>query len=455
MSGLSVVILAAGKGTRMKSRWPKVLQPLAGQPLLGHVLARAAALQAARTIVIYGHGGDAVQAAFAGQSIDWVEQAEQLGTGHAVQMALPVLPATGQTLILYGDVPLISADSLRRLQQAAASGLAMITLHLDDPTGYGRIVREQGRIVGIVEQKDADEAQKRIREVNTGIYCVDNVLLHRLLPRISNQNAQGEYYLTDLVGLCAAESIAIGSIEPAQDFEVEGVNDRLQLAALERRYQRHQVEQLMRQGVHLMDPDRFDLRGTLQAGQDVRIDVNVIIEGDCVLGDGVVIGAHSILRNCRIGAGTKIRPFSYLDESTVGENASVGPYARLRTGTELGDDVHVGNFVETKNTRIGAGSKAGHLTYLGDAVIGRDCNIGAGTITCNYDGANKHQTTIDDRVFVGSNSSLVAPVHLHDGVTTGAGSVITKPVPAGELAVGRARQLNLGHYTRPVKTNKK
>ena len=454
MDGLTVLVLAAGKGTRMKSRLPKVLQPLAGQPLLGHVLTRARELGAARTVVIYGHGGDAVQAAFADQDIEWVEQAEQLGTGHAVQMALPVLPASGQTLILYGDVPLIGVGSMKRLQQAASTGLAMITLQLDDPTGYGRIVREHDRIVAVVEQKDASEAQKQIREVNTGIYCVDNALLHRLLPRLTNHNAQGEYYLTDLVGLCAAEGIDIGSIRPEHDFEVEGVNDRLQLATLERRHQRQQVEQLMRDGVHVMDPQRFDLRGTLEVGQDVHIDVNVILEGHCVLGDGVRIGAHCVLRNCTIGADTVIEPFCHMDGASVGVGASIGPYARLRSGTALAAGVHIGNFVETKNTRMGPGSKAGHLSYLGDAVVGQQCNIGAGTIFCNYDGANKHQTVLEDHVFVGSNSSLVAPVHLREGATTGAGSVITKSVPAGELALGRARQTNIGPYQRPAKTKK-
>ncbi|MEC7119280.1 MAG: bifunctional UDP-N-acetylglucosamine diphosphorylase/glucosamine-1-phosphate N-acetyltransferase GlmU [Pseudomonadota bacterium] len=451
MTALSVIILAAGKGTRMNSRLPKVLQPLANRPLLAHVLQCAERLSADRTIVVYGHGGAAVQAAFTDPAIDWVEQAEQLGTGHAVQVTLPVLPTQGQSLILYGDVPLVQPDTLKRLQVAAQSGLAMITQTLDNPTGYGRIVREAGQIVRIVEQKDADKNVRAIQEVNTGIYCVDNALLHRWLPNLSNHNAQSEYYLTDIVAMAAADGIAIGSIQPSQDFEVEGVNDRRQLAGLERRYQRYQADQLLLTGVTLLDPDRFDLRGRLSVGQDVLIDVNVVIEGDCYLGDGVRIGAGCLLKNARIGAGTQVQPYSVLDDVTIGASATVGPFARLRPGTELADDAHIGNFVEVKNSRIGRGSKANHLAYIGDAVVGAGSNIGAGTITCNYDGARKHQTVIGERAFIGSNSSLVAPVSIGDGATVGAGSVVTKSVEAGSLAVARGSQRNIANYQRPVK----
>lgn len=451
MTTLTVIILAAGKGTRMNSRLPKVLQPLASRPLLAHVLQCAQQLQAERTIVVYGHGGAQVQAIFKDQAISWVEQAEQLGTGHAVQVTLPVLPTDGHSLILYGDVPLVQPATLKRLQAAAQSGIAMITQQLAHPSGYGRIVREQGLITRIVEQKDATTAELQISEVNTGIYCVDNALLHRWLPKLSNQNAQAEYYLTDIVAMAAAEGLVIGSIQPTHEFEIEGVNDRRQLAGLERRFQQYQAEQLLQSGVTLLDPTRFDLRGQLSVGQDVLIDINVIIEGDCYLGDGVSIGAGCILKNARIGSGTQVQPYSVLDDVTIGANAMVGPFARLRPGTELADDAHIGNFVEVKNSRIGRGSKANHLAYLGDAVVGAGSNIGAGTITCNYDGARKHQTIIGERAFIGSNSSLVAPVSIGDGATIGAGSVITKSVDAESLAVARGTQRQIANYQRPTK----
>jgi bifunctional UDP-N-acetylglucosamine pyrophosphorylase/glucosamine-1-phosphate N-acetyltransferase len=454
---LSVIILAAGKGTRMNSRLPKVLQPLAGKPLLAHVLAQTARIEADRVITVYGHGGDTVKAAFtcpshAHQTIDWVEQAEQKGTGHAVQVTLPVLPETGKSLILYGDVPLVRADTLRRLLEAADGGLAMITLDLENPTGYGRIVRNsKNQIVRIVEQKDANKKELEITEVNTGIYAVDNALLHRWLPNLSNDNAQGEYYLTDIVAMAANDNINIGSIQPTYAFEVEGVNDRLQLSALERQWQRHQANDLMKAGVTLLDPARFDLRGHLTVGQDVQIDINVIIEGDCYLGDGVTVGAGCHLKNSKISSGTKILPYSIIDDVTIGSNAFIGPFARLRPGTVLADDVHIGNFVEVKNSRIGDGSKANHLSYIGDALIGSSSNIGAGTITCNYDGVNKHQTVIGSKAFIGSNSALVAPINIGDHATIGAGSVITTDVPTGALAVARGQQRIISHYLRPVK----
>jgi bifunctional UDP-N-acetylglucosamine pyrophosphorylase/glucosamine-1-phosphate N-acetyltransferase len=448
---LSVIILAAGKGTRMNSRLPKVLQPLAGQPLLGHVLAQAQRLQVERIITVYGHGGEQVKKTFAGQDIEWVEQAEQLGTGHAVQVTLPVLPPQGQSFILYGDVPLVQPETLKRLQQAASAGIAMITLSLDNPAGYGRIVREDGKIRRIVEHKDASEAEKQITEVNTGIYCVDNACLHRWLPQLSNNNAQGEYYLTDIVAMAVADGLEIGSIQPEYEFEVEGVNDRIQLANLECRYQLHQVLQLQKKGVTFLDPHRFDLRGQLTVGQDVQIDVNVIIEGDCYLGDGVKVGAGSILKNARIGAETVIQPYSILDDVIVGADTTIGPFARLRPGTELADGAHIGNFVEVKNSRIGRGSKANHLAYVGDAIVGAGSNIGAGTITCNYDGAYKHQTIIGENAFIGSNSSLVAPIQIGDGATVGAGSVVTKNVAENALAVARGQQRQIENYQRPRK----
>lgn len=452
---LNVVILAAGKGTRMRSSLPKVMQPLAGKPLLAHVLHAARELGSERPVVVYGHGADAVQTAFSGEAIDWVLQAEQKGTGHAVQVALPVLPPQGRTLILYGDVPLISVTTLQHLIDAAsADSLALLTVTLSDPNGYGRIVRENGEVVRIVEQKDASAEELAITEVNTGILCVSNDKLHDWLPQLRNSNAQGEYYLTDLIGMAAASGIRINAVHPDTRWEVEGVNDKLQLATLERVWQRAQADQLMRAGVTVLDPARLDIRGHLAHGQDVTLDVGVIIVGHVVLGDGVRVGAGCILKDCSIGAGTEIRPYSLIDEASVGANAVIGPYARLRPGTELDDEVHIGNFVEVKKTRMGVGSKANHLAYLGDAVIGRHVNIGAGTITCNYDGVNKHTTEIGDDAFIGTNNSLVAPVSIGAGATTGAGSTISKAVPDGQLAVGRALQKTIAGWQRPEKISK-
>ena len=451
----SVIILAAGKGTRMRSHLPKVLQPLAGRPLLGHVIETAKKLQAENIITIYGHGGQLVQDAFVEEKIQWVEQAEQLGTGHAVQMTLPVLPKEGISLILYGDVPLVRQQTLEQLLEASReTGIGMITLTVDKPAGYGRIVRESGKIQAIVEHKDASDEQRLINEINTGIYAVSNAKLHEWLPNLSNDNAQGEYYLTDIVAMAVADGLEIASIQPELAFEVEGINDRLQLSALERDFQQQQAKDLMQQGVHLIDPSRFDLRGTLKAGQDVRIDINVIIEGDCELGDFVEIGAGCVLKNTKIAAGTKVQPYSVFENAVVGENTQIGPFARLRPGAKLGNDVHIGNFVEVKNTSIGTGSKANHFTYLGDAEVGENSNIGAGTITCNYDGANKHKTIIGNEAFVGSNSSLVAPVRIGNGATVGAGSVITRDVEDYSLAFERAKQLSKENYQRPQKIKK-
>ncbi len=451
----TVIILAAGKGTRMRSNLPKVLQPLAGRPLLGHVIDTAKKLQADHIITIYGHGGALVQNAFAHEQIQWVEQAEQLGTGHAVKVTLPVLPREGVSLILSGDVPCITEQTLQKLLDVSReTQIGLVTLTLADATGYGRIVRENGKIQAIVEHKDASEAQRQIQEINTGIYCVSNAKLHEWLPKLSNNNAQGEYYLTDIVAMAIADGLEVASVEPELAFEVEGVNDRVQLAALEREFQNFQAKQLMQQGVHLIDPTRFDLRGNLTAGKDVRIDINVIIEGDCELGDGVEIGAGCILKNTKIAAGTKVQPYSVFDQAVVGEDAQIGPFSRLRPGAILANEVHIGNFVEVKNSQIGLGSKANHLTYLGDAEVGAGSNIGAGTITCNYDGANKFKTIIGDQVFIGSNSSLVAPITIANGATVGAGSTITRDVAEQCLAVERSKQFTKENYQRPQKLKK-
>ena len=452
---ISVIILAAGKGTRMRSSLPKVLQPLAGRPLLGHVIETAQKLQADNIITIYGHGGELVQHEFAKEQVQWVEQAEQLGTGHAVKVTLPVLAQDGLSLILSGDVPCITTQTLQKLLDASqASGIGLVTLTLPDASGYGRIVRENGQIQAIIEHKDASDEQRKIQEINTGIYCVSNAKLHQWLPKLSNNNAQGEYYLTDIVAMAIQDGLEVASVEPERAFEVEGVNDRVQLATLEREYQAFQAKQLMQQGVHLIDPSRFDLRGSLTVGQDVRIDINVIIEGDCEFGDNVEIGAGCIIKNTKIAAGTKVQPYSIFDNALVGENTQIGPFARLRPGAKLANEVHIGNFVEVKNTSIGLGSKANHFTYLGDAEIGAGSNIGAGTITCNYDGANKFKTIIGDAAFIGSNSSLVAPVKIGNGATVGAGSVITHDVADNSLAFERSKQIAKEDYQRPQKMKK-
>ncbi|WP_445116905.1 bifunctional UDP-N-acetylglucosamine diphosphorylase/glucosamine-1-phosphate N-acetyltransferase GlmU [Acinetobacter sp. WZC-1] len=451
----TVIILAAGKGTRMRSSLPKVLQPLAGRPLLGHVIETAKNLQVEDIITIFGHGGPLVQQAFADENIQWVEQAEQLGTGHAVKVTLPVLPDSGMSLILSGDVPCVQQSTLQRLiDSSMATGIGLVTLTLPDSTGYGRIVRKDGKIQAIVEHKDASDGQRQIKEINTGIYCVSNARLHQWLPQLSNNNAQGEYYLTDIVAMALADGLEIASIQPELAFEVEGVNDRTQLAALEREFQAWQAVKLMQQGVHLIDPTRFDLRGKLTVGQDVRIDINVIIEGNCELGDRVEIGAGCIIRNTRIAAGTRVQPYSIFEDAVVGADVQIGPFARLRPGARLADQVHIGNFVEVKNTQIGHGSKANHLAYLGDAEIGAGANIGAGTITCNYDGVNKHKTVIGDDAFIGTNNSLVAPVSIGTGATTGAGSTITRDVADHSLAVERAKQISKENYQRPQKVRK-
>lgn len=450
MTTLTTIIMAAGKGTRMKSAKPKVLQPLAGKPLLQHVLETAKKINSQKNIVIYGFEGEQVKNAFKDEPIDWVHQAEQLGTGHAVQMALPVLPKTGKSLILSGDVPLIGTDTLAKLT-TTNSPFAMLTLELDNPFGLGRIMRKDGKVVAIIEEKDATNAQKQISEINSGVYCVDNEILHKYLNNLNNNNAQGEYYLTDIVKMAVDSGIEIATVSPEYPFEIEGVNDRLQLAHLERTWQIHQAQELMKQGVHLIDPNRFDLRGTLKVGKDVEIDINVIIEGDCEIGDNVKIGAGCIIKNSKIASNTVIQPYSLFDNAVVGENNQIGPFSRLRPQAVTAKDVHIGNFVELKNTQMADGAKANHLAYLGDSTIGQKSNIGAGTITCNYDGVNKFKTVIGDNAFVGSNSSLVAPVTIGDGATIGAGSVITKDTPADKLTLTRAKQTTVDSWQRPVK----
>lgn len=450
---LHVIILAAGKGTRMYSSLPKVLHPIAGKPMVSHVIATAKALNATQTHLVYGFGGDQLQARLANESVIWVEQREQLGTGHAVAQAMPAIPDDADVLILYGDTPLIRTETLQTLLAAKpAQGVGLLTVTLANPAGYGRIVRDrQDQVIGIVEQKDASAEQLAIQEVNTGVIVAGARQLKDWLSRVTNQNAQGEYYLTDIIGMAAAEQVAIQTVQAPREEEVQGANNHLQLAALERYFQKIQADALMLKGVHLMDPARFDLRGTLECGQDVAIDTNVIIEGHVVLGDRVVIGTGCVLKDCTIAADSIVSPYTVMESSTLAEGCTVGPFTRLRPGARLGAKAHVGNFVEMKNARLGDGSKAGHLSYLGDSEIGKDVNIGAGTITCNYDGANKHKTIIGDNVFVGSDTQLVAPVSVGEGATLAAGSTITRDVGANELVLTRVKQTHITGWQRPTK----
>lgn len=449
---LSVIILAAGKGTRMKSAKPKVLQSLAGKPLLAHVLDTCASLSLAKTIVVYGFGGEQVKQAMADYTLTWVEQTEQLGTGHAVKVSLDELPKEGKSLILYGDVPLVSQQTLQRLVEANTKGMSMLTLTVDNPFGLGRIKRDDnGQIIAIIEQKDASDQEQAIREINSGIYCVDNALLHKYLPKLSNNNAQQEYYLTDIVKMAVADGIEIVAIEPEHDFEIEGVNDRQQLARLERRWQAQLVEALQAQGVQFADPMRVDIRGNLSVGQDVFIDVGVVLQGDCQFGNHVTIEAGCVIKDSVLGDHVHVKPYCVFDQATLGDAVTVGPFAHLRPQTVLADKARLGNFVEIKKSHVGEGSKVNHLSYIGDAQIGAGVNVGAGVITCNYDGVNKHQTIIGDNTFVGSNSSLVAPVNIGETVTIGAGSVITKDVSDNALAIARGRQVQKDNYQRPNK----
>jgi len=450
---LQVVILAAGKGKRMRSDLPKVLHPLAGRPLLAHVLAAARALTPRRLCVVVGHGGNAVRERLAAEAVAWVEQTPQLGTGHAVQQALPALEAGGTVLVLYGDVPLISPATLAGLVEAAAGGrLALLTQVLEDPTGYGRIVKDgDGAVRRIVEEKDADAKERAIREVNTGILAASRERLEAWLSRLRNDNAQGEYYLTDIVAAAVSDGVPVAVRHPSAAYECLGVNSKAELAALERQYQMNHAKRLLEAGVTLADPARIDVRGDLECGRDVSIDVNCIFEGRVVLGDGVHLCASCILRDATVGAGTQIKPFTIVEEAAIGANARIGPFARIRPGTDLAADVHVGNFVEVKASRLGRGSKANHLAYVGDSTVGSNVNIGAGTITCNYDGAAKHRTVIEDDVHIGSDVQLIAPVTVGRGATIAAGATITDDVPPGGLTLTQKKQVTKPDWQRPRK----
>lgn len=451
-----VVILAAGKGKRMHSDLPKVLHPLAGRSLLAHVIATARALAPEQICVVHGHGGEQVRAAVAGPDLRFALQEPQLGTGHALQQALPLLGAAAQTLVLYGDVPLVRAETLRGLLDAAGKGVAILTAEPADPAGYGRILRNrQNKVTGIVEQKDATATQRKIREINTGIMVLPTARLKQWLPKLRNQNAQNEFYLTDLVALAVKDRVAVNGVKAADAGETEGVNSRLQLAQLERAFQARQAQALLEAGVTLDDPARIDIRGELRCGRDVRIDVGCVFEGRVSLADGVSVGANCVLKDVAIGAGTRIEPFCHLDGATIGPGARIGPYARLRPGTVLAGEVHIGNFVEVKASTLGHGSKANHLAYVGDSTVGRDVNIGAGTITCNYDGANKHRTVIEDNVHIGSDVQLVAPVRIARGTTVGAGTTVWQDTAPDALVINPKRQEQRAGWQRPRKAAKK
>ncbi|WHS98762.1 MAG: Bifunctional protein GlmU [Pantoea stewartii] len=451
-SAMSVVILAAGKGTRMYSDLPKVLHTLAGKPMVQHVIDAAKGLGAQQVHLVYGHGGDQLKATLTDSAVNWVLQAEQLGTGHAMQQAAPHFADDEDIMMLYGDVPLISEETLQRLRDAKPEGgIGLLTVVLDNPTGYGRIVRENGTIVGIIEQKDASPVQLAINEINTGILIANGGDLKRWLAKLTNNNAQGEYYITDIIALAHQEGRVINAVHPARNSETDGVNNRLQLATLERTYQQEQAEKLLLAGVMLRDPARFDLRGTLQHGRDVEIDVNVIIEGQVTLGNRVKIGAGCVIKNSVISDDCEISPYSVIEGANLATDCTVGPFARLRPGSELAQAAHVGNFVEMKKARLGKGSKAGHLSYLGEAEIGANVNIGAGTITCNYDGANKFKTVIGDNVFVGSDTQLVAPVSVAAGATIAAGTTVMKDISTADLVYNRKEQNHKAGWQRPQK----
>ncbi len=455
MTELSVVILAAGRGTRMHSDKPKVLHELAGMSLVQRVLECAHKLNAEKVCVVYGHGGDAVPVALEGSDAHCVLQEPQLGTGHAVQQAMPHVEDETNTLVLYGDVPLIQPSTLHQMLKFDG-GLTLLTVHLDDPAGYGRIVRNhEGDVVAIVEEKDATPEQREIREVNTGILLAPTRLIKSWLGQLKNSNAQGEYYLTDVVGMAVNDGIAVQTVQPGNTWEILGVNNKVQLAMLERTWQKIEAEQLLKQGVTLADPARLDIRGKLECGRDVEIDVGCIFEGKVTLGNRVSIGANCIIRNTVIADGTQVAAFSHIDSSVIESECRIGPYARLRPGTMLHDEVHIGNFVEVKNSEINVASKANHLSYIGDASIGSRVNVGAGTITCNYDGANKHRTIIEDDAFIGSDTQLVAPVTVAKGSTIGAGSTITRNTPEGELTLSRSKQTTISGWQRPLKKAKK
>ena len=452
---MNVVILAAGMGKRMQSDLPKVLHPLAGKPLLSHVIDTARQLSPSRCCVVYGHGGDKVPTQLAADDLQFVLQEPQLGTGHAVMQAVSKLNDDLPTLVLYGDVPLTTVATLRALtEKAGKDKLAILTIAMDDPTGYGRIVREQNKIVRIVEQKDATDLERQIHEVNTGILVAPTRQLKDWLSRLSNHNVQGEYYLTDIIALAVKDNVVIESTQPSHAWETLGVNSKVQLAELERIHQLNLAHQLLEQGITLADPARIDIRGELYCARDVSIDVGCVFEGQVHIGQGVSIGAYCVIKNSRIADNANIKPFTHIDEASVGSDSHIGPYARLRPGTTLGSDVHVGNFVEIKNSEFGAHSKANHLAYVGDTSVGSRVNIGAGTITCNYDGANKHRTVIEDDAFIGSDTQLVAPVTVGKGATIGAGTTLTKDAPPDSLTVSRARETTIAGWQRPVKQKK-
>jgi bifunctional UDP-N-acetylglucosamine pyrophosphorylase/glucosamine-1-phosphate N-acetyltransferase len=454
MAPLNIVILAAGKGTRMYSDKPKVLHALAGKPLVQHVLDCASSLKPQQIWVVYGHGGEAVPQAMQQYAAKFVIQEPQLGTGHAVQQAMPHLGDEGNTLVLYGDVPLIQHSTLHQMQQAG-EGLVLLTVNLLNPTGYGRIVRnEQGDVLSIVEEKDATPEQREIREVNTGILLAPTKMLRGWLAKLQNNNSQGEYYLTDIVSMAVQQGVAVHTVQPAHEWEIHGINSKSQLMVLERTWQLVEASRLLVQGVTLADASRIDVRGKMSCGRDVEIDVGCIFEGNVTLGDNVRVGAYSVIKNSTIAAGTNIAPYSHIDGSEVGANCHIGPYARLRPGTRLHDEVHIGNFVEVKNSEISSNSKANHLSYIGDSTVGSRVNIGAGTITCNYDGANKHRTIIEDDVFIGSDTQLVAPVTVGRGATIGAGTTVWKNAPAGELTMNDKTQSIKPGWKLPQKVKK-
>ena len=450
--GLSIVILAAGQGTRMRSVLPKVMQPLAGRPLLRHVVDTARSLAADDVCVVYGHGGDTVKAAFAGDGLRWALQAEQHGTGHAAQQAMPDTPDDSRVLILFGDVPLLRPRTLETLvDETGSDEMSILTVDLDDPTGYGRILREDGRVIGIVEQKDAGETELAISEINTGVMLCPATRLKAWLSALRSDNAQGEYYLTDVIAMAVADGVVVRGIKAADEEEVMGINDKRQLATAERALQARLVDALMASGVGFADPARVDIRGKLVCGADVFIDVNAVFEGEVTLGDGVRVESNNLIRDSVIGAGTVVHSNCHVEGANTGADCELGPFARLRPGAELADRVKVGNFVEVKKSRIAEGSKVNHLTYIGDADIGTGVNVGAGTITCNYDGVNKHRTVIGDHAFIGSGVNLVAPVEVGKDATIGAGSTITRPAPDGELTLERSQQVSVKGWKRPVK----
>jgi len=450
---VNIVILAAGPGKRMHSSTPKVLHRLAGRALLAHVFDIAKQLSPKVICVVYGHGGELVRQAVEENGVVWVMQEPQLGTGHAVMQTAPHLDERWPTLVLYGDVPLIRAETLKRLVEATGTGLGLLTATLDNPAGYGRILRNRKKVVGIVEEKDANARQRALREINTGIIVAPTKKLKSWLAKLQNNNAQKEYYLTDIVALATKERVPVTAIQSDAAWETLGANSRGQLAELERIYQRKLAASLMEQGVALADPSRCDVRGTLACARDVAIDVNCVFEGEVNLGEGASVGANCVLRNVTVGAGTRIEPFCHLEDADIGADCRIGPYARIRPGTRtrLAERVHIGNFVEVKASNIGTGSKANHLSYIGDSEVGSNVNVGAGTIVCNYDGANKHRTVIEDDVFIGSDTQLIAPVRVGRGATLGAGTTLTKDAPAGELTLSRVKQVSIPGWQRPAK----